>query len=453
MDKTNRTVSEEIGSDVGKVLKAIEMVKEKNKGQYLINISEICLAEYGWSQETTAAMLQRAQEQKLIHTVISHQKISYRISSHPKIYIEDDRESIATQTEHEQDEIFYHPNSLDSLQNDLEDFKRFSHGEILSLKAQLAPRPRESPHKSSGPNYEALQEAFIRSLQDRIISLERQLSEKQETIGKLFEKLLEKPRPTESYNVNKNNCHCIQSSLLGESDSVEKRAQAQAPENKESPQKKESNEPRSKEKKQKNKNNESTNSSTGSAPQETTKESKDSQQSKAEPSKADKKRKKIIIIGDSILNGLDEIGLQRNHNVRVRAHPGATSRDIVDHIKPAARKQPDCIIIHAGTNDLTNGVDTIQNLKLAMEEAKKESPNTDFALSTITIRKDKQALDMKVDINKANNEIKNLATKLNLKVIENTNIDMSCLGKKKLHLNQRGDSLLAGNFIRFFKTY
>ena len=111
-------------------------------------------------------------------------------------------------------------NSLDSLQNDLEDFKRFSHGEILSLKAQLAPRPRESPHKSNGPNYVAPQEALIKSLQDCIISLERQLRDKQGIIEKLFEKLLKKPRPTESYNVN-NNCHCIQSSLLGQSDEVE----------------------------------------------------------------------------------------------------------------------------------------------------------------------------------------------------------------------------------------
>ena len=142
--------------------------------------------------------------------------------------------------------------------------------------------------------------------------------------------------------------------------------------------------------------------------------------------------------------------MQRNHNVRVRAHSGATSRDIVDHIKPASRKQPGCIIIHVGTNDLTNGVDAIQNLKMAMEEAKKESPNTDFALSTITIRKDKQVLDMKVDINKANNEIKNLATQLNLKVIENTSIDVSCLGKKKLHLNQRGNSLLSRKLYYIF---
>ena len=47
MDKTNKVVNEETGSDVGKVLKAIEMVKEKSKGQYLNNISEICHAEYG----------------------------------------------------------------------------------------------------------------------------------------------------------------------------------------------------------------------------------------------------------------------------------------------------------------------------------------------------------------------------------------------------------------------
>lgn len=45
MDKTGRITSEEIGRDVGKVLKAIEKVKEKEKGQYLQNISEVCLAE------------------------------------------------------------------------------------------------------------------------------------------------------------------------------------------------------------------------------------------------------------------------------------------------------------------------------------------------------------------------------------------------------------------------
>ncbi len=258
----------------------------KNKGQYFINISEICLAEYGWSQETTAIILQRAQEQKQIFTVTSHQNISYRISSHPKIYIGDDQETIATQTE-EQDEIFCYQKSLDLLQNNFEDFKRFSHGEILSLKAQLASRPREGSHKSSGPNYGVLQEAFIRSVQERIISLERQLRDKQQAKGKLFEKLLEKPRPTESYNVNNNDCHWIESSLLGQNDSVEKRVQAQSSENKESPQMKESNAPRSKVKKQKNKNNESINCNTGSSPQEITNESKESQQQR----KANRRKK------------------------------------------------------------------------------------------------------------------------------------------------------------------
>ena len=203
---------------------------------------------------------------------------------------------------------------------------------------------------------------------------------------------------------------------MGLNDFVVKRAQAHAPEAKESPKKKESNVPRSKEKKKKNKNKESTNSSTGSASQETAKES----ENKVKPIQVRLKRKKIIIIGNSICNGLGELGLQRNRNVRVRAHPGATSQDIVDHIKTATRKQSDCIDIHAGTNNLTNGVNTIPNLKMSIEEAKKESPNTDFVLSTITLSKDKQALDFKVDINNANDKIKDLAKKLRLDVTENS---------------------------------
>eukprot|EP00112_Aurelia_sp_Birch-Aquarium-sp1_P013475 Seg2862.5 transcript_id=Seg2862.5/GoldUCD/mRNA.D3Y31 product="hypothetical protein" protein_id=Seg2862.5/GoldUCD/D3Y31 len=51
-------------------------------------------------------------------------------------------------------------------------------------------------------------------------------------------------------------------------------------------------------------------------------------------------RKSITIIGDSILNGLEEAGMQKDHNVKVRAHSGATTRDIVDHIKPVVRKRP-----------------------------------------------------------------------------------------------------------------
>ena len=46
------------------------------------------------------------------------------------------------------------------------------------------------------------------------------------------------------------------------------------------------------------------------------------------------------------MNGIKERGLSGKHHVRVRAHPGATSLDLADHIKPTARRKPD-IVLHA----------------------------------------------------------------------------------------------------------
>ena len=69
-----------------------------------------------------------------------------------------------------------------------------------------------------------------------------------------------------------------------------------------------------------------------------------------------KKRKKIQleILGDSMLNGVQEKGLNKNAdiNIKIRKYPGASSTDILDHIRPSFRKKPDQIITHAGTNVL-----------------------------------------------------------------------------------------------------
>eukprot|EP00112_Aurelia_sp_Birch-Aquarium-sp1_P012342 Seg2597.1 transcript_id=Seg2597.1/GoldUCD/mRNA.D3Y31 product="hypothetical protein" protein_id=Seg2597.1/GoldUCD/D3Y31 len=73
---------------------------------------------------------------------------------------------------------------------DFESFKKFIHGEVLNLKATVASRNTGStPEKSSSPDYER---AFIRSLEHRIISLEKQLDSKQKTIDKLLEDRFER---------------------------------------------------------------------------------------------------------------------------------------------------------------------------------------------------------------------------------------------------------------------
>ena len=42
-------------------------------------------------------------------------------------------------------------------------------------------------------------------------------------------------------------------------------------------------------------------------------------------------------------------------NVKVHAFSGATIEDLHDYILPIARKEPDNLIIHAGTNNIKNG--------------------------------------------------------------------------------------------------
>ena len=56
----------------------------------------------------------------------------------------------------------------------------------------------------------------------------------------------------------------------------------------------------------------------------------------------------VAIIG--ILNGF----LNESLKVRVKNHPGVTTEDICDHLKPEIRKKPNVVIMHARTNDLIN---------------------------------------------------------------------------------------------------
>ena len=82
-----------------------------------------------------------------------------------------------------------------------------------------------------------------------------------------------------------------------------------------------------------------------------------SEKSKTQVSKAKPEKKSHIeIIRDSMLNGIHERGMNKDENIKVkiRIYPGASSIDILEHIKPSLRKAPEQIIIHAGTNDISN---------------------------------------------------------------------------------------------------
>ena len=53
----------------------------------------------------------------------------------------------------------------------------------------------------------------------------------------------------------------------------------------------------------------------------------------------------------------------KKNNIKVIIHLGSTTEDMLDYIKPIARRKPDTLIIHTNTNDLTNGVNTIKKVR------------------------------------------------------------------------------------------
>ena len=89
-------------------------------------------------------------------------------------------------------------------------------------------------------------------------------------------------------------------------------------------------------------------------------------------------------MGDSILNGLIEENLSKQHNVRIRKFPRATVDEII------LRKKSKHIIVHIVTNDATLStsreiLDKLLKLKTLIKEI---LPETEVTFSTPTIRPD-----------------------------------------------------------------
>ena len=160
------------------------------------------------------------------------------------------------------------------------------------------------------------------------------------------------------------------------------------------------------------------------------------------------KKRKVVVTGDSLLNGISEKGLSRDHQVTVKNFPGGTSEKVLEEIENLVADKPDCIIIHEGTNNITNSINSaLKTLMKIVKNVKKSSPNTKVVFSSILLRKDKKDISKKVtDIN---SPLKNYCQQKYLDIIDNNNILEKHSGNRKLHLKKRGNSVLANNFVKY----
>ena len=135
---------------------------------------------------------------------------------------------------------------------------------------------------------------------------------------------------------------------------------------------------------------------------------------------------------------------------KLKNFSGGTGEKIVQELDALVADKPDCLIVHAGTNDTTNGINSLNFAKKVINKVKQISPNTKVVTSSLITRKDMKDLNNKVV--EVNSRLKNFCSQKNIDFIDYTNIKEEHLGNKKLHLNKTGNTVLAYNLLKYLRS-
>ena len=73
--------------------------------------------------------------------------------------------------------------------------------------------------------------------------------------------------------------------------------------------------------------------------------------------------------------------VSRDDSFKIRCHPGATTDDIIDYVRPTTSKRTDMIIIHTGTNDIQNKVNTLQKVRKVITTIKEIDVNNEVQIA------------------------------------------------------------------------
>ena len=140
--------------------------------------------------------------------------------------------------------------------------------------------------------------------------------------------------------------------------------------------------------------------------------------------------KDAAIVGDSMIKFIDARKLRHSTNMKiaVKTFPGARTEDMMHYVKPTLNKQPNQLIIHVGTNDLSSKTPTeiVKSIAALGDAFKTEDPKIDLTFSEVIARNDEKALADKVNL--VNQRLDKLCTQRNWGLINHKNI-------KNIHLN------------------
>ena len=173
-------------------------------------------------------------------------------------------------------------------------------------------------------------------------------------------------------------------------------------------------------------------------------------------SKKSETKKKIYVLGDSMvkhIEGWDLSGkLDHHHDIYVRNFPGVKVRSMKDYTKPCTREEnPDHIILHVGTNDLTSDNSPERVGKSIVDLAKNMfHDNRKVTISGIIRRNDEW--NNKAEL--VNNHLKEMCKSANIDFIDNSkNFNpKKHLNNSKLHLNDKGSYKLSNILVNYISS-
>ena len=109
------------------------------------------------------------------------------------------------------------------------------------------------------------------------------------------------------------------------------------------------------------------------------------------------------------------------------------------------------MIIHSGTNDLIYKVNTLQKIRKMINGIKENDVNNEIEIVLAgVIHRDDQ--DLEDEINKPNKKLENVCKGKGIRFIDTSNIKISSLNRRKLHLNKSGTALLAKHFAKIVNS-
>ena len=160
------------------------------------------------------------------------------------------------------------------------------------------------------------------------------------------------------------------------------------------------------------------------------------------------KKKSVLVVGDSFLNGIEESKLSKDKHIRVQPISGAKIKDISNNLDELIHGDLKTIILHVGTNNTV--VDTPEDiyndlisLKTKIED---KIPNCQVLISCLIRRSDN------VKASKTAEKVNNFIKLVKLKFIENGNITDKHLGRRGLHLSRNGNIIFAKNLLNAIRS-